>query len=149
MGKNVWGESKGDIRLSAFYRYSFDENDKRRDFINGLWYYGNSANNATQDSCMIRADYTVHNNKWSKLWANAGQFTNLSASNTGINFPYMRYTDVLLMNAEAVNELEGPTATAQESLRQVHARAFDDQSVVSAYIAQVASSKETFFESRA
>lgn len=86
MGKNVWGESKGDIRLSAFYRYSFDENDKRRDFINGLWYYGNSANNATQDSCMIRADYTVHNNKWSKLWANAGQFTNLSASNTGINF---------------------------------------------------------------
>lgn len=62
---------------------------------------------------MIRADYTVHNNKWSKLWANAGQFTNLSASNTGINFPYMRYTDVLLMNAEAVNELEGPTATAQ------------------------------------
>lgn len=97
---------------------------------------------------MIRADYTVHNNKWSKLWANAGQFTNLSASNTGINFPYMRYTDVLLMNAEAVNELEGPTATAQESLRQVHARAFDDQSVVSAYIAQVASSKETF-ESRA
>ena len=146
LGKNVWGESKGDIRLSAFYRYSFDENDKRRDFINGLWYYGNSANNATQDSCMIRADYTVHNNKWSKLWANAGQFTNLSASNTGINFPYMRYTDVLLMNAEAVNELEGPTATAQESLRQVHARAFDDQSVVSAYIAQVASSKETFLK---
>ena len=37
LGKNVWGESKGDIRLSAFYRYSFDENDKRRDFINGLW----------------------------------------------------------------------------------------------------------------
>ena len=34
--RNVWGESKGDIRLSAFYRYSFDENDKRRDFINGL-----------------------------------------------------------------------------------------------------------------
>ena len=63
-----------------------------------------------------------------------GTVYHLSASNTGINFPYMRYTDVLLMNAEAVNELEGPTATAQESLRQVHARAFDDQSVVSAYI---------------
>ena len=35
-----------------------------------------------------------------------GTVYQLSASNTGINFPYMRYTDVLLMNAEAVNELE-------------------------------------------
>lgn len=146
LGKNVWGESKGDARLSAFYRYSFNENDKRRDFVNGLWYYGNGANNATQDSCMIRADYTVHNNKWSKLWANAGQFTNLSAGNTGINFPYMRYADVLLMNAEAVNELEGPTAAAQESLRQVHARAFDDQSDVSVYLSNAASSKEAFLK---
>ena len=146
LGKNVWGESKGDTRLNAFYRYSFKENDNRRDFVNGLWYYGNGANNATQDSCMIRADYTVHNNKWSKLWANAGQFTNLSSDNTGINFPYMRYADVLLMNAEAINELEGPTAAAQESLRQVHARAFDDQSTVSTYISSAASSKDAFLK---
>ncbi|NMA74095.1 MAG: RagB/SusD family nutrient uptake outer membrane protein [Bacteroidales bacterium] len=146
LGKNSWGESKGNTRLNAFYRYSFDEKDKRRNFINGLWYYGNGANNATQDSCLIRSDYTVHNNKWSKLWANAGQFTNMSTGNTGINFPYMRYADVLLMNAEAINELEGPTTAAQESLRKVHARAFDDQSVVSSYIANAASSKEDFLK---
>lgn len=146
LGKNTWGEAKGNGRLSAFYRYLFDENDKRRDFVNGLWYYGNSTNNVAQDSCLIRSDYTVHNNKWSKLWSNSGQFTNMSTKNTGINFPYMRLADVLLMYAEAINELEGPTSEAQESLRKVRARAFDDQSAVTAYIADVASSKDRFLK---
>lgn len=146
LGKNTWGASSGNGRLSAFYRYSFDENDKRRDFVNGLWYYGNGAGNLTQDSCMIRADYTVHNNKWSKLWANSGQFTNISSGSTGINYPYMRYTDVLLMNAEAINELEGPTAAAQESLRKVRSRSFDDQGAVASYIASAASDKDSFLK---
>lgn len=146
LGKNTWGGASGNGRLSAFYRYSFNEDDKRRDFVNGLWYYGNGANNLTQDSCQIRADYTVHNNKWSKLWANAGQFSNISTGATGINYPYMRYADVLLMNAEAINELEGPTAAARESLRRVRARSFDDQSSIGAYIANAASSKEDFLK---
>ena len=146
LGKNTWGASSGNGRLSAFYRYSFDENDKRRDFVNGLWYYGSGANNLTQDSCLIRADYTVHNNKWSKLWANSGQFTNISSGSTGINFPYMRYADVLLMNAEAINELEGPVATAQESLRKVRARSFEDQGAVTTYVANAAASKESFLK---
>ncbi len=146
LGKNTWGASSGNGRLNAFYRYSFDENDKRRDFVNGLWYYGNGANNLTQDSCLIRADYTVHNNKWSKLWANSGQFTNISSGSTGINYPYMRYADVLLMNAEAINELEGPVAAAQESLRRVRSRSFDDQAAVTTYIANAATSKESFLK---
>ena len=146
LGKNVWGAADGNGRLNAFYRYSFDEKDKRRDFVNGLWYYGNSTNNVSQDSCLIRSDYTVHNNKWSKLWANAGQFLNTSSGSTGINFPYMRYADVLLMNAEAINELEGPTKEAQESLRQVRNRAFDDQGAVNTYVTNAASSKEKFLQ---
>lgn len=146
LGKNVWGAADGNGRLNAFYRYSFDEKDKRRDFVNGLWYYGNSTNNVSQDSCLIRSDYTVHNNKWSKLWGNAGQFLNTSSGSTGINFPYMRYADVLLMNAEAINELEGPTKEAQESLRQVRSRAFDDQGAVNTYVTNAASSKEKFLQ---
>ncbi len=146
LGKNTWGGASGNARLNAFYRYLFDENDKRRDFVNGLWYYGNGKDNVTQDSCLIRADYTVHNNKWSKLWSNPGQFTDTSTENTGINYPYMRLADVLLMNAEAINELEGPTAQAQESLRKVRARAFENQGDVSIYIAKSASSKENFLK---
>ena len=146
LGKNVWGASSGNAALSAFYRYAFDQKDKRRNFINGLWYYGSNSDASAQDSCLLNNSYTVYNNKWSKLWANPGQFTNISSGSTGINFPYMRYTDVLLMNAEAINELEGPTVAAQEALRQVRARAFDDQSLVTEYIATASASKESFLQ---
>ena len=54
--------------------------------------------------------------------------------------------DVLLMNAEAINELEGPTKEAQESLRQVRSRAFDDQGAVNTYVTNAASSKEKFLQ---
>jgi hypothetical protein len=138
-GINVWGESKGSARLDAFYRYQFDASDLRRDFVNGLWYY------QYDGTPKIRIDYTVHNNKWSKLWSSSSMGNN-SASNTGINYPYMRYADVLLMYAEASNELNGPTAQAKAALQQVRARAFTDQSKVSAYVESVSGSKETFLD---
>lgn len=42
---------------------------------------------------------------------------------TPINFPILRYSDVLLMLAEAENELNGPTALAYECLNAVRLRA--------------------------
>jgi hypothetical protein len=39
------------------------------------------------------------------------------------NFPLIRYSDVLLMIAEAENELNGPTATALDALNRVRDRA--------------------------
>ena len=40
-----------------------------------------------------------------------------------VNFPVIRYADVLLLNAEVLNELNGPTATAYNSINLVRARA--------------------------
>ncbi|MBN1183892.1 MAG: RagB/SusD family nutrient uptake outer membrane protein [Bacteroidales bacterium] len=137
-GTNIWGKSGGSARLSAFYRFQFDASDLRRDFLNGLWYYDYDG------TPIIRRDYTVHNNKWSKLWSSKSMGTN-SESNTGINYPYMRYADVLLMYAEALNELNGP-GQAKAALQQVRARAFDDDSKVTAYVDSVSSSKETFLK---
>ena len=123
-----WGECKGSARLNAFYRFLFRTNDKRREFVTGLWYYSyyTNADGVLADSVYIRSDYYVHNNKWSKLWTDEGAtLGNISTGNTGINFPYMRYADILLMFAEADNELNGgPTDEAVECLRQVHQRAF-------------------------
>lgn len=42
---------------------------------------------------------------------------------TGINFPLLRYSDVLLMLAEAENELNGPSAVAQSAIDKVRSRA--------------------------
>lgn len=143
-GLNTWGKAGGGARLAAHYRFSFDEADLRRDFINGMWYY------LYDGTPSIRADYTVHNNKWSKFWNSNGAFETISEGNTGINFPYLRYTDVLLMFAEADNELnDGPTDKAMQCLREVRNRAFkaEDQALkVEAYIAAASGSKESFLK---
>jgi hypothetical protein len=78
---------------------------------------------------------------------------NNSKGNTGINYPYMRYADVLLMYAEAVNELEnGVTgangAKAIEAFKEVRNRAFAPENrgeKVDDYIA-ANTSKEAFFK---
>lgn len=142
----VWGATSGNGRLNAFYRFLFRENDKRREFINGLWYYSYYTNldGNLADSVYIRNDYTVHNNKWSKLWTSEGSALGSETSdNTGINYPYMRYADVLLMYAEAANELnDGPTEKAVDCLAQVHSRAFADGDPE--FINEARGSKEAF-----
>ena len=51
--------------------------------------------------------------------------TNLgSPSNVAINFPVIRYADILLSFAEAINEQSGPTTKALEAVNQVRRRAF-------------------------
>ena len=150
-GKTVheWGEAKGNARLNAFYRFLFHKNDIRRESVNGLWYYSyyTNADGALADSVYIRNDYTVHNNKWSKLWTSPGSELGADkGGSTGINFPYMRYADVLLMYAEADNELTAsPSEKAQECLALVHNRAFPlNVADEAAYLAEAAASKEAF-----
>lgn len=51
--------------------------------------------------------------------------TNIATpSNVAINFPVIRYADILLSLAEATNEQSGPTAEALEAVNQVRRRAF-------------------------
>ncbi len=141
-----WGATSGNGRLNAFYRFLFRTGDSRREFVNGLWYYNyfQTADGTMKDSVYIRSDYSVHNNKWSKLWTEEGSaLGNITTGSTGINFPYMRYADVLLMYAEAANELNGgPTDKAVECLQKVHARAFDDGDPD--FIAAAQAGKEAF-----
>lgn len=132
LGNNIWGECNGGARISRFYPYMFDEGDARRDYIVGMWGYESNPvtfDGSTQNICYpnFLNDYTWYNNKWSKLWATSSMGAN-STGGTGINFPYMRYADVLLMFAEADNEInEGPTDEARKAVKAVRARAFEGQ----------------------
>ena len=148
-GKNVWGKSNGGQRLNAFYRYSFDRSDLRLDYTVGMWYYRHDG------TPTMRVDYSTHSNKWSKFWQTSGNSMGpQSDDKTGINYPYIRYADVLLMYAEAVNELEdgvGGTngAKAIEAFKQVRARAFDSAdhaAKVDQYTTTAAASKKAFHE---
>jgi hypothetical protein len=161
-----WGGCSGSIRLNAFYRYSFAQGDLRRDVSAGLWRYNDASTglpngtpvpfgsgNSSSDNSVD--DFTHYTNKWSKLWATTGNaLGNTSQGNTGFNFPYMRYADVLLMYAEAVNELENGVsgtngAKAKDALRQVRNRAFaatDHPINVEQYIESASASKDAFFQ---
>lgn len=128
------GVCNGGVRLSSFYRFSFGENDVRKDYVCGLWYYD------AQGVPTPRLDFTNHNNKWSKMWTSTGLGAETEGS-TGINMPYIRYADVLLTNAEAANEL-GDIAQAKKDLKVVRERAFrgaDNQSsMVNDYVDAIA-----------
>jgi len=68
----------------------------------------------------------------------------LHQSLTGINFPVLRFSDVLLMYAEAENELNGPSADAQMAIDLVRNRAgLANLSMEKPY---AVASKESFFE---
>lgn len=140
-----WGETKGNSQTSYFYRFQFDENDLRRDYICGMWGYGTQGQ--PNMHLISNSIYSIYNNKWSKLWSST-KFGKSTTSATGINFAYIRYADVLLMFAEAENELNGPTAEAQEALKTVRRRAFesaDHADKVDNYVT-AANTKEDFLK---
>jgi hypothetical protein len=67
-----------------------------------------------------------------------------STNDDGLNWLYMRYADVVLMAAEAVNELDGPTAAAPY-LKMIRDRAFPTAPAkVTAFMATATASKATF-----
>ncbi|SUJ17097.1 SusD family [Sphingobacterium spiritivorum] len=68
-----------------------------------------------------------------------------STNDDGLNWMYMRYSDVVLMAAEAVNELDGPQAAATY-LKMIRDRAFPTHpEKVTAYMSAATVSKEAFF----
>ncbi len=117
----TWGECGGNQYVESFYRYSFAKGDARKYVGEGFWYYD------YQGTPVLRASYGLHNLKWSKIWNTTSAYTNITTGNTGINYPYLRYADVLLMYAEADAKLTGevnPEALA--ALKEVRERAFRD-----------------------
>ena len=132
---NAWGYCSGGTQVSYFYRFFFDDADARRSYVNGMWYYD------SEGVPTLKYGYTLHNNKWSKLWQQSPR-GNTTAGSTGINYPYLRYTDVLLTYAEAINErYQNPDwagacgKTAKDVVKEVRARAFaNDPMYVDIYV---------------
>lgn len=147
-GDHPYGSGGNYLGMTPTYYYSFDTTDVRQDITNSLYYIEADSSTATK---LYEALVDVNNigqGKWSRLYLEnpPGKST---AKGTGINWPMMRYADVLLMHAETENELyEGPTEEAISALKRVRERAFPSQywgEKVNGYIEDVASSKEAFF----
>lgn len=110
------GEGKTYTNLTPYYAYSFDSEDQRLPVTcaNYKWMTDNKQA-ATNGSGIMPA-------KWCRLDLD---ITGVKDKGTGINWPVLRYTDVLLLLAEAENEINrAPTALAKQMLTRVRERAF-------------------------
>lgn len=120
LGLSVVSSSKGSgttyTNLTPSYACSFDSLDQRLPVTcaNYRWLYDNKQ--AATDGTGVQPA------KWCRMDLSV---TNVESKGTGINFPILRYSDVLLLLAEADNEINGgPTAEAKEMLKRVRERAF-------------------------
>lgn len=96
-------------RLRTAFTSSFAAADKRLQLI--CTSYVNSSNQTIDLS-------TGDNARSFKYWDN-----NTVGNNSGNDVPVYRYADILLARAEALNELNGPTAEATALINQVRTRA--------------------------
>ena len=102
------------------YFYLFDSTDQRRDVTFAI--YNVAANGSTKIGQAITA---INDGKYRRDWitnpviapTNAVQYFSLK-------WQILRYADVLLMLAEAENEINGPTTAAYNAINQVRRRGF-------------------------
>jgi len=127
-GDQVAFWQEGDDKFFSIYKL-YSPKDKRRDVTftktyvsptNGRVYYGNPENNVTLNSAEPPAtpipDSIPYINKY---WDPNYPSTNISEANT----PVLRFAEILLIHAEAENELNGPTSKAYTSLNRIRNRA--------------------------
>lgn len=61
---------------------------------------------------------------WPVIWKyTVGAYDPTNRGDWGVNFTLMRFTEILMMKAECINELNGPTAVAIEIINRVRRRA--------------------------
>jgi hypothetical protein len=134
----AYGAGSSYVTFPLSYYHSFDRKDLRKDVTCSLIGYKDEK---TQKFLTPR---NVNPGKWCRLWLPASPGPT-SSKGTGINWPLMRYSDVLLMLAEAENELNGPTDLAKNALKRVRNRAFsptDRPAMVEDYVNALTSKEE-------
>jgi starch-binding outer membrane protein, SusD/RagB family len=135
----VYLQASPQVRVMPTYYYSFDTLDTRRDVA--VADYSIEANTGNFNIVGINS---LTCGKWRKCWEDNQGPEN---AKTDINWIMLRYADILLMYAEASNELtSSPSAEAKEALKKVRRRAFPasaQQAKVEDYV-NVLTSKEAF-----
>jgi hypothetical protein len=128
------------------YFYLFDTKDTRRNVSVELYDYRGTGTSLNKQVSLATAPHYFRPCKWRRPWL--VPLLPGSSALTGVNFPMMRYSDILLMYAETENELNGPTSAAKEALSLVRQRAFAKElwtEKVQNYVNSVSASKESFF----
>ncbi|KAA9038045.1 RagB/SusD family nutrient uptake outer membrane protein [Ginsengibacter hankyongi] len=110
----------GSLVILPTYFYQFDSVDTRRDVTIAPF-------KINSDNSLSAAAITgLYDGKFRRNWiTNPDIDISNQAQNFSLNWPLLRYSDVLLMYAEAENEINnGPTPGAIDALQQIRKRAF-------------------------
>ena len=102
------------------YFYLFDSTDTRRDVT--IAPYNINANGTTKTGLRITQ---LNDGKFRRDWIkNPTPSITSAVQFLGLKWQILRYSDVLLMFAEAENEISGPTAAAYDAINKVRRRGF-------------------------
>lgn len=131
------------------YYYGFDSLDVRRDVTVELYDYANSSAAVTKQTPVASPSGT-RISKWRRPWIFPTMGGAMAANQSlGIDFPILRYADILLMYAETQNVIYGsPTNAAKDALKLVRRRAFTQDKwteKVDNYVNAVAIDSSSFF----
>lgn len=133
------GSSNGHLCISPVLVFAFDKADKRRDvtYVTGQWNYDNASAESSNDTVRTAAFpgvdpaaarlYMKHNminnfylGKYRFEWMGAGRSHQAGNTDDGVDFPVLRYADVLLMFAEAgIGSVGGDVPTNNTGLDPV------------------------------
>lgn len=117
-GFSTGGSSNGHLCVSPSLIYAFDKNDKRRaiTFVTGQWEYNDGTAESSSDTTRLYLfpGYHFSDDKLYQKHTQIGTYyigkfryewmadgRSVSSTDDGIDFPVLRYADVLLMFAEA------------------------------------------------
>jgi starch-binding outer membrane protein, SusD/RagB family len=118
-----YGAGGGGIMMLPNYFYAFDSVDTRRD-VTITWYRVNTTTTpAVYNIKSINSVGSLNTGKYRRDWRNP--LLPGTVLNVGYNWVVIRFSDVLLMYAEAVNEINGgPTPQAISAYEEVRKRAY-------------------------
>ena len=108
---------------------------RERNIAPYLWFGGSAASLVmTKRYLPIRTTLNLYQ-RWAGKWRREEEVKLPRFKNgNGTNFPLLRYADVLLMFAEAENQVNGPTSLAYDAINKVRERAYGTGNRVSSII---------------
>ena len=140
---SVLGKGGSQMMAMPTFYFKFGEGDQRRDVA--VCNYGMNLN-SKGDSYQMNTYAGMGVGKYRINWKKT---RGSSDSKRDINWPLLRYSDVLLMYAEALNEINhGPNSAATDAVKQVVSRAYRGQNLP-AIAADYQGFKEFIIEERA
>lgn len=159
-GTSTYGfnNSPGALQLTSTLFYSYDKNDERRDVTCATIQLADDDNGVTREEMVGNTPFGLCVGKWDpRIMSDKWLQQNKGASGKagyGINVVKMRYSQVLLYYAEAMNYLAGPDGhvegdagiTAREALAEVHTRAFSNENKAEALYYVNGLTADNFFD---